>query len=168
MLISLIVAYSSNRVIGIDGQLPWHIPDDLKYFKAITIGKPIIMGRKTFDSIGKPLPGRLNIIITKNTDLIIEECVVVNNLEAAITEAKNYLMMQDSEQEEIFIIGGAQIFKQSMQFVNKIYITEVHAEYAGDVFFGELSSNDWIEVSRDLHDSENDKIPFSFVIYKKR
>ncbi len=168
MVISLIVAHSSNRVIGIDGQLPWHIPDDLKYFKAITIGKPIIMGRKTFDSIGKPLPGRLNIIITKNTDLIIEECVVVNNLEAAITEAKNYLKMQDSEQEEIFIIGGAQIFKQSMQFVNKIYITEVHAEYAGDVFFGELSSNDWIEVSRDLHDSENDKIPFSFVIYKKK
>ena len=168
MLISLIVAHSSNRVIGIDGQLPWHIPDDLKYFKAITIGKPIIMGRKTFDSIGKPLPGRLNIIITKNTDLIIEECVVVNNLEAAITEAKNYLKMQDSQQEEIFIIGGAQIFKQSMQFVNKIYITEVHAEYAGDVFFGELSSNDWIEVSRDLHDSENDKIPFSFVIYKKK
>ena len=168
MLISLIVAHSSNRVIGIHGQLPWYIPDDLKYFKAITIGKPIIMGRKTFDSIGKPLPGRLNIIITKNTDLIIEECVVVNNLEAAITEAKNYLKMQDSEQEEIFIIGGAQIFKQSMQFVNKIYITEVHAEYAGDVFFGELSSNDWIEVSRDLHDSENDKIPFSFVIYKKK
>jgi len=168
MLISLIVAHSSNRVIGIDGQLPWHIPDDLKYFKAITIGKPIIMGRKTFDSIGKPLPGRLNIIITKNTDLTIEECVVVNNLEAAITEAKNYFKTQDTEQEEIFIIGGAQIFKQSMEFVNKIYITEVHAEYAGDVFFDELSDNDWIEVGRDLHDSENDKIPFSFVIYKKK
>lgn len=168
MLISLIVAHSSNRVIGIDGQLPWHIPDDLKYFKAITIGKPIIMGRKTFDSIGKPLPGRLNIIITKNTDLTIAECVVVNNLEAAITEAKNYFKTQDTEQEEIFIIGGAQIFKQSMEFVNKIYITEVHAEYAGDVFFDELSDNDWIEVGRDLHDSENDKIPFSFVIYKKK
>jgi len=168
MLISLIVAHSSNRVIGIDGQLPWHIPDDLKYFKAITIGKPIIMGRKTFDSIGKPLPGRLNIIITKNTDLTIEECVVVNNLEAAITEAKNYFKTQNTEQEEIFIIGGAQIFKQSMEFVNKIYITEVHAEYAGDVFFDELSDNDWIEVGRDLHDSENDKIPFSFVIYKKK
>jgi len=168
MLISLIVAHSSNRVIGVDGQLPWHIPDDLKYFKAITIGKPIIMGRKTFDSIGKPLPGRLNIIITKNTDLTIEECVVVNNLEAAITEAKNYFKTQDTEQEEIFIIGGAQIFKQSMEFVNKIYITEVHAEYAGDVFFDELSDNDWIEVGRDLHDSENDKIPFSFVIYKKK
>jgi dihydrofolate reductase len=168
MLISLIVAHSSNRVIGIDGQLPWHIPDDLKYFKAITIGKPIIMGRKTFDSIGKPLPGRLNIIITKNTDLLIEECVVVNNLEAAISEAKNYFKTQDTEQEEIFIIGGAQIFKQSMEFVNKIYITEVHADYAGDVFFDELSDNDWIEVSRDLHDSENDKIPFSFVTYKKK
>lgn len=109
MLISLIVAHSSNRVIGIDGQLPWHIPEDLKYFKAITMGKPIIMGRKTFDSIGKPLPGRLNIIITKNTDLTIEECVVVNNLEAAITEAKNYFKTQDTDQEEIFIIGGAQI-----------------------------------------------------------
>ncbi|MEL0185488.1 MAG: dihydrofolate reductase [Hyphomicrobiales bacterium] len=168
MLISLIVAHSSNRVIGIDGQLPWHIPDDLKYFKAITIGKPIIMGRKTFDSIGKPLPGRLNIIITKNTDLSIEECVVVNNLEAAITEAKNYFKTQDTDQEEIFIIGGAQIFKQSMEFVNKIYITEVHAEYAGDVFFDELSDNDWIEVGRDLHDSQNDKIPFSFVTYNKK
>lgn len=168
MLISLIVAHSSNRVIGIDGQLPWHIPDDLKYFKAITLGKPIIMGRKTFDSIGKPLPGRLNIIITKNTDLTIEECVVVNNLEAAITEAKNYFKTQDTDQEEIFIIGGAQIFKQSMEFANKIYITEVHAEYAGDVFFDELSDNDWIEVSRDLHDSENDKIPFSFVTYSKK
>ena len=168
MLISLIVAHSSNRVIGIDGQLPWHIPDDLKYFKAITMGKPIIMGRKTFDSIGKPLPGRLNIIITKNTDLTIEECVVVNNLDAAITEAKNYFKTQDTDQEEIFIIGGAQIFKQSMKFVNKIYITEVHADYAGDVFFDELSDNDWIEVSRDLHDSENDKIPFSFVTYCKK
>ncbi len=168
MVISLIVAHSSNRVIGIDGQLPWHIPDDLKYFKAITIGKPIIMGRKTFDSIGKPLPGRLNIIITKKTDLIIDECVVVNNLEAAILEAKNYFKTQDKEQEEIFIIGGAQIFKQSMEFVNKIYITEVHAEYAGDVFFDELSDNDWIEISRDLHDSENDKIPFSFVTYNKK
>ena len=168
MLISLIVAHSSNRVIGIDGQLPWHIPDDLKYFKSITMGKPIIMGRKTFDSIGKPLPGRLNIIITKNTDLTIEECVVVNNLEAAITEAKNYFKTQDTDQEEIFIIGGAQIFKQSMEFANKIYITEVHAEYAGDVFFDELSDNDWIEVSRDLHDSENDKIPFSFVTYCKK
>lgn len=168
MLISLIVAHSSNRVIGIDGQLPWHIPDDLKYFKAITIGKPIIMGRKTFDSIGKPLPGRLNIIITKNTDLTIEECVVVNNLEAAITEAKNYFKTQDTDQEEIFIIGGAQIFKQSMEFVNKIYITEVHAEYAGDVFFDELSDNDWIEVGRDLHDSQNDKIPFSFVTYNRK
>lgn len=168
MLISLIVAHSSNRVIGIDGQLPWHIPNDLKYFKAITIGKPIIMGRKTFDSIGKPLPGRLNIIITKNTDLSIEECVVVNNLEAAISEAKNFFKTQDTEQEEIFIIGGAQIFKQSMKFVNKIYITEVHAEYAGDVFFEELSNNDWIEVSRDLHDSEDDNIPFSFVTYKKK
>jgi len=168
MLISLIVAHSSNRVIGIDGQLPWHIPDDLKYFKAITMGKPIIMGRKTFDSIGKPLPGRLNIIITKNTDLTIEECVVVNNLEAAITEAKNYFKTQDTDQEEIFIIGGAQIFKQSMEFVNKIYITEVHAEYAGDVFFDELSDNDWIEVGRDLHDSQNDKIPFSFVTYNKK
>ena len=168
MLISLIVAHSSNRVIGIDGQLPWHIPDDLKYFKAITMGKPIIMGRKTFDSIGKPLPGRLNIIITKNTDLTIEECVVVNNLEAAITEAKNYFKTQDTDQEEIFIIGGAQIFKQSMEFVNKIYITEVHAEYAGDVFFDELSDNDWIEVGRDFHDSQNDKIPFSFVTYNKK
>ncbi len=168
MVISLIVAHSSNRVIGIDGQLPWHIPDDLKYFKAITIGKPIIMGRKTFDSIGKPLPGRLNIIITKKTDLIIDECVVVNNLEAAILEAKNYFKTQDKEQEEIFIIGGAQIFKQSMEFVNKIYITEVHAEYAGDVFFDELSDNDWIEVGRDLHDSQNDKIPFSFVTYNKK
>ncbi|NDD48478.1 MAG: dihydrofolate reductase [Alphaproteobacteria bacterium] len=168
MLISLIVAHSSNRVIGIDGQLPWHIPEDLKYFKAITMGKPIIMGRKTFDSIGKPLPGRLNIIITKNTDLTIEECVVVNNLEAAITEAKNYFKTQDTDQEEIFIIGGAQIFKQSMEFVNKIYITEVHAEYAGDVFFDELSDNDWIEVGRDLHDSQNDKIPFSFVTYNKK
>ena len=168
MLISLIVAHSSNRVIGIDGQLPWHIPDDLKYFKAITMGKPIIMGRKTFDSIGKPLPGRLNIIITKNTDLTIEECVVVNNLDAAITEAKNYFKTQDTDQEEIFIIGGAQIFKQSMEFVNKIYITEVHADYAGDVFFDELSDNDWMEVSRDLHDSENDKIPFSFVTYCKK
>jgi len=168
MLISLIVAHSSNRVIGVDGQLPWHIPDDLKYFKAITIGKPIIMGRKTFDSIGKPLPGRLNIIITKNTDLTIEECVVVNNLEAAISEAKNYFKTHDTEQEEIFIIGGAQIFKQSMEFVNKIYITEVHAEYAGDVFFDELSDNDWIEVGRDLHDSQNDKIPFSFVTYNRK
>src|SRR6056300_587023 len=115
MLISLIVAHSANRAIGINGQLPWHIPDDLKYFKAITTGKPIIMGRKTFESIGKPLPERLNIVITTNVDLTIENCLVVNNLETAILEAQNFYKTEATEQKEIFIIGGAQIFKQSME-----------------------------------------------------
>ncbi|MAV99124.1 MAG: dihydrofolate reductase [Rhodobiaceae bacterium] len=168
MLISLIVAHSANRAIGINGQLPWHIPDDLKYFKAITTGKPIIMGRKTFESIGKPLPERLNIVITTNVDLTIENCLVVNNLETAILEAQNFYKTKGTEQKEIFIIGGAQIFKQSMEFVNRIYITEIHAEYAGDVFFEELRSDDWVEVSRDIHNSENDIIPFSFVLYEKK
>ena len=168
MLISLIVAHSANRAIGINGQLPWHIPDDLKYFKAITTGKPIIMGRKTFESIGKPLPERLNIVITTNVDLTIENCLVVNNLETAILEAQNFYKTKATEQKEIFIIGGAQIFKQSIEFVNRIYITEIHAEYAGDVFFEELRSDDWVEVSRDIHNSENDIIPFSFVLYEKK
>ena len=133
MLISLIVAHSSNRVIGIDGQLPWHIPDDLKYFKAITIGKPIIMGRKTFDSIGKPLPKRKNIVISRSMEKR-DDVLVYQNIETFLTEHSN-------SNESIFIIGGAQIYSALMNWTKEIYLTFIFGEYSGDAYFPKFENH---------------------------
>ena len=130
---SIIVAYASNYVIGKDGKLPWHIPADLKYFKELTYGSPIIMGRKTFESIGRPLPGRHNIIITRNSEYVCDSCVVVFDIQGALKEANNFA--KENSRGDIFIIGGAEIYRQSMDYVDKAYITEVHADFDGDAVF---------------------------------
>lgn len=134
-LISIVVAISEgNRTIGKDNKLPWHIPEDLKRFKEITSGHPIIMGRKTFESIGRPLPNRTNIIVTRDTNYQVKNCVIVNSLEKAIEQASTI------ESEEIFIIGGGQIFKEALPLVDKLYLTVVKSQIEGDVFFPEYSA----------------------------
>lgn len=131
--ISLIVAMSENRVIGKDNKLPWHIPEDLRRFKSVTSGHPVIMGRKTYDSIGRPLPGRLNIVITRDHTYRNDAVSVVYSLDDAIKLASQ------SDEQEIFIIGGGQIFEQAITLAHKLYLTVVHTEIEGDTYFPDFS-----------------------------
>ena len=142
MIISLIVAYSKNRTIGKNNQLPWYLPADLKHFKQITLGKPIVMGRKTFESIGRPLPGRRNIIISRG-DKKFEGCELFSSLEAALLALKN--------ETEIMIIGGATLFAQTLPFVQKIYATEIDADIEGDTFFPEIDKDAWELIAEEMH-----------------
>ena len=134
--LALIVAVSDNGVIGVNGQLPWHIPEDLKYFKANTTGHAIIMGRKTFDSIGRPLPKRRNIVVTRNPDLEIEGVEVVNSLQAAIALAR-------TDDEEPRIIGGSSLYDEAMPQVTTMFLTRVHREVEGDTFFPAYDETQW-------------------------
>jgi dihydrofolate reductase len=158
-MISLIVAVADNKVIGKKGSmLPWRLSGDLARFKEITLGHPIIMGRTTYESIGRPLPGRQNIVITRNIDFTAEGCDIAHSLENAIAMAKG---------EEIFIIGGANIFEQAMPLVEKIYLTRVHAEPEGDVLF-EFDESTWKESTPEEYKAdEKNQYDYSFSILKK-
>src|SRR5262245_20888513 len=160
--ISAIVAMSENRVIGDDNQLPWHLPSDLKHFKTLTSGHPILMGRKTYESIGRPLPNRTNIVITRNHAFQANGCVIVKSIEEAVSHAISI------HQNEIFIIGGAEVYKQFMPDIEKIYLTIVHEIFEGDAFFPELNPGEWKEASRELHeaDEEND-YDYSFIVLER-
>jgi dihydrofolate reductase len=140
MLISAVVAISENRAIGKDNQLLWHLPSDLKHFKQITLGKPILMGRKTYQSIGRPLPGRKNIIITRDKNFNAEGCEVVHSIQAALELVR--------DQEEVCVIGGAELYRQMLPNTQRIYMTIVHHTFSGDVFFPELNLSEWKEVER--------------------
>lgn len=160
-MISIIVAMARGRVIGGDNKLLWHISEDLRRFKSITMGCPIIMGRKSYESIGRPLPGRQNIVLSSDKNLKIEGCEVVGTIDEAIG-----LCDRD---KEIFIIGGGQVYAQTMDFVDRLYITYVDAEYAGDTFFPEIDSDIWQESSRqDFERGDKFEAPFSFVDYTKK
>jgi dihydrofolate reductase len=153
--ISIVVAVSENNAIGKDNQLLWHLPADLKHFKEITSGNTIIMGRKTYDSIGRPLPNRRNIVITRSTELQIPNVEVVNTLEAALSLCE--------DENEVFIIGGAEIYKHALQFTNRIYQTTVHQTYVADVFFPELNKNEWKEISKEYHhEDEKNSVAYTF------
>jgi dihydrofolate reductase len=141
MIVSLLLAASENNVIGKNNQLPWHLPDDLKYFKNLTWGLPILMGRKTFDSIGKPLPGRKSIVITRDQSWKHEGVEVVHSLDDAIAKA------DELGAKEIFVIGGAEIFHSSLPVANRIYLTRIHHDFDGDVFFPEIDAAKWECVS---------------------
>ncbi len=156
MLISLVAAVASNRVIGRGGRLPWRLPDDLKHFRARTLGKPVIMGRRTFESIGKPLPGRRNVVVTHHVDFAAEGCTVVHDLDAALDAA--------GAAPEIVVIGGASLYLDFLPRAERIYLTEVHAEVEGDVFFPDLDPVDWLEANRERHPAdERHAHAFSFV-----
>ncbi len=136
---SLIVAMSKNRVIGANNTLPWHLPADLKHFRALTMGHPIIMGRKTHESIGKPLPGRLNIVVSANEKFSAPGCTVVPTLHAAINSC--------GKAEEIFFIGGNTLYVQALPMADRIYLTQVDCDVKGDTFFPPLDKNDWREIA---------------------
>ncbi len=160
-MISLIVAASRNGVIGVDGDLPWRLPDDLKRFKALTTGKPVIMGRKTWDSIGRPLPNRQNIVITRNPAFEAEGCDIVATPEQAIAAA--------GDSEELMIIGGGTIYSIFLDKATRIYLTRVHTEIEGDTFFADPDPAVWIEASAEPHPSdERHSFAFDFVDYVRR
>lgn len=160
MKISIIVAMDRNNIIGIDNDLPWRLSSDLKRFKAITMGKPIIMGRKTHESIGRPLPGRENIIITRDESYKAEGCTVIHNIDDLIVFCK--------AQDEIMIMGGAEIYRQTLSKADKLYLTEVHAEVDGNIVFPKLEKSEWEEVTRENHSAdEKNEYDYSFVILEK-
>lgn len=170
MKFSLIVALAENRVIGIDNKLPWYLPNDLKYFKQVTMGKTIVMGRKTYESIGKPLPGRTNIIITRQVGYQApnanDSVKVVASLEAARELAESIALING--QDETMIIGGAEIYSQALTLVDRMYLTEVHAEVEGDAFFPTFDRSAWQEVAREDFAAEGpNPYNYSFVVYER-
>jgi len=163
MILSIIVAVSENGVIGKDNQLLWRLPDDLKRFKNLTINHPIIMGRKTFESIGKPLPGRTSIVVTRNPDFSHEGVIASHSLEDALQKAKSL------HAEEAFLIGGGELYKQAQALSDKLYITEVKTAIEGDTYFEISQPSDWIETNRTVHESDERHIfPFEFADYVRR
>jgi dihydrofolate reductase len=162
MEISLIAAVAENNVIGGGNAMLWHIPEDFKYFKSVTIGKPIIMGRKTFDSIGRPLPGRLNIVITRQTGWVADGVTVAPSLEDAIKTAEK------TEASEAMVIGGAQIYAAALPFATTIYLTHIQKGYTGDAVFPPVDVTAWREVSRDLgQDCAKVGTHYEFTVYKR-
>ncbi|NCT37842.1 dihydrofolate reductase [Bacillus sp. EB93] len=161
-MISLIVAMDQNRVIGKNNKLPWHLPADLQYFKQVTMGHPIVMGRKTFESIGRVLPGRENVIVTRNQEFKAEGCVVLHD----IAQIK---MFADNHEEEVFVIGGAEIFKEILPFTDRLYITEIHETFEGDTFFPEIDENEWDEISSKPGSiDEKNRFAHDFIILQKK
>lgn len=163
-MLSIIVAVSENGVIGKDNQLLWRLSADLKYFKNLTSKHAVIMGRKTYESIGKPLPNRTNIVISSNTSFKAEGIEIVNSLEKAIEKAQKL-----HPNNEIFIIGGGSIYKQALSIANKVYYTEVKTNIEGDTFFPKLDSEIWQEISRTSHQAdEKNEFDYAFVIYQRK
>ncbi len=159
-MIAIIVAVAENGVIGADNGLPWRLPDDLKRFKALSLGKPVVMGRRTFDSIGRPLPGRTNIVVSRQAGLAIEGAIVARSLDDALVAA--------GAASEIVVIGGAEIFRQALPRTDTIHLTRVHARVAGDVFFPELDPAKWREAAVEHHAADERHLyPFSFVTLQR-
>ena len=156
MIISTIVAVTKNNVIGRDNDIPWYLPADLKYFKKITTGHHILMGRKCYQSIGRPLPNRTNVIITRDPFFISSNCVVCHSIEEGIDQA------YANGEEELFIIGGGTIYDQTSHLWNKIYLTEVDLEVEGDVFFPEINSSEW-EITDKQKLKADEKNEFDYV-----
>ena len=161
MKISIVVVADENNGIGKNNQLLCHLPADLKHFKNLTTGNAIVMGRKTFDSIGKPLPNRKNIVITRQPDLVIEGCEVVQSIQAAIESSAN--------EKEVCIVGGAEIYKQSLEITDIIHLTKIHHTFDADAFFEVIDPTIWELTSNVEHQvDEKNKYPYSFITYMKR
>lgn len=166
MIISLIAAMAQNRVIGKNNDLPWRLPDDMKFFMQQTKGHHVIMGRKNYDSLQekfKPLPNRTNIVVTRQKNLNAPGCIVVNAVEQALQIA------QQAHEPETYVIGGAEIYKIALPMAHRIYLTEIHADVQGDTYFPEFDKEAWEEVSRVPHPAdERHPFAFDFVIYEKQ
>lgn len=158
-MISIIVAASTNNVIGVRGELPWRLSDDLRHFKATTMGKPIVMGRKTYESIGRPLPGRQNIVITRQANFVAEGCDVVASLEDAAAKT--------GDEKEIVVIGGSEIYSLALPMAERLYLTRVHAEVDGDAFFPEIDKTEWRLMTDEPHEAdERNEYPYSFRVFE--
>ncbi|WLD91550.1 dihydrofolate reductase [Alkalihalobacillus sp. AL-G] len=158
-MISLLVAVGKNQVMGKDNDLPWHLPEDLKWFKKVSMGHTIIMGRKTYESIGKPLPGRKNVIVTTNKSYEAEGCIVTHSIDEAL----------EQNGEEQIVIGGAQIFEQVLPKTDRIYFTYIDADFDGDTYFPEIDESDW-KVSSKEKGIKNEKNPYDyyFIVYDRK
>ncbi len=163
MIVSIIVAKAENNVIGKDNQLIWHLPEDMKFFRKMTTGHHVAMGRKTFESLGKPLSNRINYVITRNKSYDQEGVIVVYDIEEAIEKARL------KGADELFILGGGEIYRQSLALADRLVITEVKTTVEGDTYFPEFEKSDWKEVSRDEHPSDDrHAYDYAFVIYEKQ
>lgn len=158
-LLTLIVARARNGVIGRDNALPWRLPEDLQHFKRTTLGAPIIMGRKTWDSIGRPLPGRRNIVVSRNRGLTLEGAEVAASLE----DAQRLCVGA----EQVFLIGGAQLYAEALPSADRLILTEIDADVPGDAFFPAVDRSKWIEVARETHHSEANGFDYAFVTYER-
>jgi dihydrofolate reductase len=163
MTISAIAATARNNVIGKDNQIPWYLPEDLKFFKRTTIGHHIIMGRKNFLSIGRPLPKRTNVVITRDPFFTATGCIMAHSLDEALEIAKR------NGEDEAFIIGGGEIYRQSLPYWDKLYLTEVDLEVEGDVFFPEIDESEWEEISSEPHKAdEKNPCDFTFRVFERK
>lgn len=153
--LSGIAAMSENHVIGKNNQLPWHLPADLRHFKNITTGHPILMGRKTYQSIGKPLPNRINLILTHDKTFKADGCLVVSSIEEALQSAPCM------GSEEVFVIGGAEVYKQLMPSIQRLYLTIIHHTFVGDAYFPQIKSQEWREIKREDHLPDNEN-PYAY------
>lgn len=159
--VSAIVAAAENNAIGKDNELLWHLPNDLRFFKQTTSGHAVIMGRKTYESVGKPLPNRRNLVVTRQKDYLLEGAEVVHSLEAALARC--------SDETEVFIVGGAEIYRQALPITHRVYLTRVHAELPGDAYFPDLHERDWVLVSEEKHNpDERHAYGYSFQVYERR
>ncbi len=158
--LSILVAMAKNRVIGKNNALPWHLSADLKHFKALTMGHPIIMGRKTYESIGRPLPGRTNIIMTQQKSYQVAGAITVNSIDDALKVCQKGV----GGNSEVFLIGGAALYRKTLGLCHRIYVTEIYQDFDGDTFFPEFDMEEWQEISREKHFLEDDKLEYHFVI----
>jgi dihydrofolate reductase len=162
--ISFVVARADNGVIGRDNALPWHLSADLKHFKRLTVGKPVVMGRRTFESIGKPLPGRHNIVLTRDLAWRAEGVTVVANLAEAIAAAG---LDPKTRADEVMIIGGAAIYAEALPIATRVYLTEIHAAPEGDTMLPPFDPSRWRETAREDHPAEDDRAAYSFVTLER-
>lgn len=164
--LAMIVAVADNRVIGLDNKMPWHLPADLKHFKAMTLGKPIIMGRKTWDSLGRPLPGRLNLVVSRQQGLQLEGAETFTSLDAALVRAEQWAREQGVD--ELMLIGGAQLYAQALVQAQRLYLTRIDAAPEGDAFFPAFEEAEWQRTESQAHPAEGDAPAYRFETWQRR
>ena len=164
--LAMIAALADNHVIGLDNRMPWHLPADLKHFKAMTLGKPIIMGRKTWDSLGRPLPGRLNLVVSRQPDLQLEGAETFTDLDSALTRAEQWAREQGVD--ELMLIGGAQLYAQALPRAQRLYLTRIEASPEGDAFFPDYDQAEWERVDSQAHPAEGDAPAYRFETWQRR
>ena len=170
--LSALVAVAQNRVIGKDNAMPWRLPPDLKHFKALTMGHPVIMGRKTYESIGKPLPGRTCIIVTSQAEYEVQGAIVVHSVAEALRACYDGKENKDkpvtTDDMESFVIGGAEIFRQMLPLCDRLYVTEIQRDFDGDVLLPEFHQEEWKETSREKHRWDDNGLEYHFVVFDRK